>query len=335
MPTHRSIQFAAVVYRYAAELGIAPEALLAHSGLDECDFDDPDLLVTPAQEFSLLRNLSCSIGDPDLGFELGERSHLGTLGPLGVATASCETLGAALETFRRLADLLGSYFRFEMRTRAGAAVLMICERLDLKEARRLVCEREFASVRRVFTDLIGVPVDFTEIRVAYVAPRNGPRYAQRLGCPVVFGAATNAVVFDARWLDHRLPLANPLTLKAAERACESALDRVRANGPLSQRIVQEVLFRGDGPPALDEMARLLNISSRTLRRRLNDEGVTYRDVVTRLQFDEAVRLLKTTTLPIRDVAQVAGYGDLPNFYRAFRRRTGTTPGAYRSAGTSR
>jgi AraC-like DNA-binding protein len=77
------------------------------------------------------------------------------------------------------------------------------------------------------------------------------------------------------------------------------------------------------------MAHALGLSSRTLRRRLEQEGVSYRDIVETALRERSERLLAETDLQVSEVAFRAGYTDVSNFTRAFRRWTGKTPKAYR------
>jgi AraC-like DNA-binding protein len=73
------------------------------------------------------------------------------------------------------------------------------------------------------------------------------------------------------------------------------------------------------------------MSPRTLKRKLAACGTTYSDLLDELRQNRAVQLLGSDQLSIEAIADRLGYSDAANFGRAFRRWTGTTPGAYRSA----
>jgi AraC-like DNA-binding protein len=73
------------------------------------------------------------------------------------------------------------------------------------------------------------------------------------------------------------------------------------------------------------------VSSRTLKRRLAEEGTTFKELADHARREEALRLVGGTELALEAVAERLGYSDLANFSRAFRRGVGATPGAYRRA----
>ena len=165
--------------------------------------------------------------------------------------------------------------------------------------------------------------------VAYPKPVYASIYQDAFQCPVFFNAENHMIVFDKSFLYKPLPLANPLARKAYEKECMELSLRLKKQEVMSQKIIQEILFRRDDTPDFEYFARYLNTSPRTLRRRLKEEGTSYKKLVSGVRKEKAIKLLKTTSLPIQQIALETGFNDLPNFYRAFKRWTGKTPGDYR------
>ena len=147
--------------------------------------------------------------------------------------------------------------------------------------------------------------------------------------PVIFNAKNHMVVFDESVLSKPLPMANPLSRKTFEKECRALSLRFKNQETISQIVIQEILFCRNHVPPFDRLARSLNMSIRTLRRRLKKEGTTYRKILSEVQKKKAIELLKTTSYSIEQVAIEVGFNDLPNFYRAFKRWTGKPPGDYR------
>ena len=85
-----------------------------------------------------------------------------------------------------------------------------------------------------------------------------------------------------------------------------------------------------GHPTIEEVARLLDISPRTLQRRLNGEGISYSDLVDRCRCNAACEALECTKRPIQHIGATLGYADASSFARAFRRWTGAAPRVYRN-----
>jgi len=85
----------------------------------------------------------------------------------------------------------------------------------------------------------------------------------------------------------------------------------------------------EGSLSADRFAALIGTSSRTLRRRLVSEGVTYFEVVDQVRFEAARRLLNEPGAKMIDISNALGYSDPSHFARSFRRMTGVSPSAYR------
>jgi len=171
--------------------------------------------------------------------------------------------------------------------------------------------------------LLGLPVpspgaDAVRTRLFGMAPTYGYPFAE-----MVIGAETwNAT---ARSAD---PFLHATLKRMAEQLHISEPD----DSPLEQALrarLRSALAQGRADPA--RLASLLGISERTLQRRLSEQGLSYTDVVEDFQHEEAQRLLRQLDLPLVEVASRLGYAEQTSFTRAFRRWTGSTPGAWRKA----
>jgi AraC-like DNA-binding protein len=87
-----------------------------------------------------------------------------------------------------------------------------------------------------------------------------------------------------------------------------------------------------GTFGLADIAQALHVSPRTLKRRLSHHGMTFHDLVSDVRRAEACRLLRHSVLTVEQIGAQLGYSDPGNFSRAFRRWTGSTPGAFRASG---
>ncbi len=85
-----------------------------------------------------------------------------------------------------------------------------------------------------------------------------------------------------------------------------------------------------GDVRVDSIASLLNLSSRTLQRRLAEQGTTFQEVVDRVRATRAKYYLVSEGLSIREIARRLGFSGAPTFHRAFKKWTGSTPERFRS-----
>ena len=102
----------------------------------------------------------------------------------------------------------------------------------------------------------------------------------------------------------------------------SLVDRIEAL--VAERIAE-------GVPALEDLARDLGVSRRSISRSLNEQNVRYREICIRVRHRLAVHFLERTARSIKEIAAATGYGDLSAFHRAFKQMTGITPKQWRRA----
>ena len=85
------------------------------------------------------------------------------------------------------------------------------------------------------------------------------------------------------------------------------------------------------PKKFEYVAQSLNMSARTLRRKLHDENSSFRQLVDELRRDMAIRYLRDTALTVEDIAETLGFSDAANFRQAFRKWTKATPHEFKNA----
>jgi AraC-like DNA-binding protein len=142
-----------------------------------------------------------------------------------------------------------------------------------------------------------------------------------------FDAGLDQLGFDASLLDAAMPRREA----ALADLLESYLDQSRTapRGTSMSSRVQEILS-SDGDPGMSVIARRLGVASRTLQRKLTQEGTSYSRIANRVRRAAAERLLEQHEPAISEVAVALGFGEIPSFHRAFVRWTGATPGEFRA-----
>ncbi len=179
---------------------------------------------------------------------------------------------------------------------------------------------------------MGTGTHVTPLRVEYRQPRENVKALERyFGCAVETAGTRNAIVFRAAdaerpFVTRNAELLGTLApqleaeLKAQERVEESFPDRVR-------RTVQEKLT--GRRPAIEEVARTLHISSRTLQRKLQEAGSSYQRVLEESRHQLARHYLNNSALELNEAAYLLGYEDASSFVRAFRTWEGVPPARWR------
>jgi AraC-like DNA-binding protein len=163
--------------------------------------------------------------------------------------------------------------------------------------------------------------------VAYPRPPYADEYSALFGCELRFDAAQCRLLIDTHWLGQPLPGHNPLTAKQALTLC--AQQMTPEGGEPHQEIVAAVerLLRSQlsQQPRLNDVARTLNLSERSLRPKLAESGRIFREIHDRVRAERALQLLQAGTLSVAQVGSEVGFNDPREFRRAFKRWTGMPP----------
>ena len=168
-----------------------------------------------------------------------------------------------------------------------------------------------------------------EVRFAHRKPTAVTPYRRFFRAPLVFEAEQDVVVMSSHWLTRRLPEAD----RGLQRLLQNHIDTLEArHGDDFPEQVRSVLRTGllTGHASADQVAALFSMHSRTLTRRLETHGTSFKALADEGRFEIAVQMLRNTSLDVQGVAAVLDYADASAFTRAFRRWSGTTPAVWRA-----
>jgi AraC-like DNA-binding protein len=329
LPVYRLLSTTIVLTRVAGRYGIGSDELLEGSGISTSDLADPRKLITAVQEISLIRRFLRIVKIPWIGLEVGREYQFVDNGILGFAVMCCETWSEALTLAFSYTPLTGTYFQYEMRRTGSEGQVSLHELANLGEIGPAVCEANVASIHAMASLAAGTPHVYKEVQFSYPKPEYAARYEAVLHCPVRFDAPEHRILYDGKILDIPLKLANPLMKSALEKECAQLSLRLTEHETLSSRIRQELLLGCDEFPTLNQLARRISISPRTIRRRLGEEKTSYMGILTDIRREKASELLRSTGLSMENVADRLGFNDVSSFFRAFKAWEGCTPGRYR------
>lgn len=314
---------------FAAE-GQDVAALFAQAGLDLRLLDEPEARFT-IDDVSLLWELAVRrSGKPTLGLRRELAATYAKLGMVGFAMMACPTLLQALQRMQRYMDVVSNAATFAIADDAQGCWI---ELGHLGGARPVPRQRvEFGMLTTLsFCSWISGR-DFNALVIEFVDPPS-PHAALHqavFGCPVRYGCAAN------RALLHRDDLALPLPARDAamaalhERLAEQALERLSGAGT-GQRVRHFLATRlSEAEPRREQAAAALQLSDRTLQRRLHDEGTSFQQLLDETRRELAQVYLKQPRHSLKQVAQQLGFEDPSNFFRACKRWFGESPGAYRA-----
>jgi AraC-like DNA-binding protein len=315
-----------------AERGVPAEVCLARTGLREEVLREPDVEVSAKQELTVVANLVSALGDPPgLGLEAGVRYHLTTYGIWGFALISSPTWRSAIRVGLRHIDLTFAFCRFRAREE-GDLMHLVLDTPDIPPPlQRFVVERDSAAVQNLQQEVFSSPIPIQEVTYSFGAPPGGTdRYATVFGVTPRFDAEENTVGLPPEILDVPLPQANEHTTAMAQAQCRELLAKRLVRTGLAGQVRDHLATRLAAPPDLDRVAASLHMSDRTLRRKLAEEGASFRGLLDEIREQLAEELLITGGLSVAEVAERLGYVEVSSFSQAFRRWKGVGPRDYRA-----
>jgi AraC-like DNA-binding protein len=311
--------------------GVEPEDLLQGFGLTRSDLATPDQRLPLDVAVALFERARTMTGEPALGVYLGLQMQASAHGMVGFAAMSARTVRSAIRVAVQYAAIRTTALSLSPQVTDEAAALVLVEHADLQSVREIYVTSILIGFWRMGSTLAGRPLDVV-IDFKFPRPAYFDRFEHALP-PTRFDQPANQIVLrDLSALDAPISMADPASLRLAQDKCDEILLSMGLDGRLAPR-VRALLNRQEGTaPSLKDVARALHLSTRTLRRRLEAEEVTFSSLLDGERMQRALVLLRSQELTIEDIAERLGYQNLANFTRAFRRWTGRTPSAYRQGG---
>ncbi|NBF09974.1 AraC family transcriptional regulator [Pseudomonas sp. Fl4BN1] len=325
---------ALLLVSFGREKGLSAARLLAGCGLSLEQLQDPNSLLSAAQELRLVSNLLTLLGYPrGLGYEVGARYHFSSYGLFGYGLISSATPADALSLALRFLPLTYAFASISYRLEPGLGVLSFVEpQVADSSVREFLLQRDMAAAAVLMKEIVGPDFRLTRFTRSTACPVERPvgESEQILGLAPEYRADSHGLAFDQRFLSRPLPQANPLTVSMCEQMCVQLLERRQAHQGAAALVRQhlDVLPAGCVPDLLS-MARLSRTSVRTLKRRLQDEGTSYRQLLAQQRSARALELLGNPGLNLTQIAERLGFSDLSSFSQSFKRWFGVPPSAYR------
>lgn len=313
----------------AEERGIPREQLLRGIPIDREALDRPDGRIPLAPCVRLVSRVWRATHDAGLGYEFGLRSTLAAHGNIGYGLLSHATVGESLAFGLKYGRLRNPLLRLSLRTEGDRAIIEAREAIPLGPMRQYAIDAVLVSMSRIGRQISGAFRPELELRFDCAEPAHFARYRHRLP-PVIFSAATNELRFPASYLARPMPTGNASAAKGLAEACDRELALIGEVSDVAERVRALLVLSSGGYPDLEAVARRLHMSGRSLKRKLQQQRVTFQQLLEEARKRDARRLLSDSALTVADVAERMGYTDPASFTRAFRKWFAVAPSAWRS-----
>jgi len=282
------------------------------------------------EQFSTLFQLLVARLDDEMPGLYGRPLRRGTLKILMILMLDAPTLQSALRRWHQYDHVLHDDFSFTIER--GDELTRIGINLYPREARspRLVQELHLKLVHGIASWVIGKKIELERLDFAFPRPADASEYIFVFPGPVYFDQPRTAMHLRSGYLDMPIQHRSKLELRDFLLNAPGNWFFVPFNERiLSHQVRQWLDEHLHEATTIDTAAQALNYSTRTLGRRLKEEGTSFLQIKDGLRRDVAIHKLTRTRESIDVIATAIGFTSLPAFYRSFRIWTGGTPGSYR------
>lgn len=312
------------------EHGLSLAACLEGTGLTSAQLADTSAVVSGHQELALVRNLVRGLSHvPGLGLEAGTRYHFTAYGILGFAIISSPDLRSAMDVALRYLNLTYAYNHITSEEGENEMLLLFDDSAIPEDVRQFLLERDAAAALILQREMFSSSLVPRRVSLRCRRPDYAEQFTQLFRVEPRFGAVRNEVALDAAVLDSPLPQANESSRRMAEEQCRKLLAARKVRSGLAERVRDRILHQPGHIPQMTVVAGDLLLTPRTLRRRLLEEGTSYKALTDEVRETLAEELLSAANLSVEQIAERLGYSEAASFIHAFKRWKGRPPHSYR------
>lgn len=239
-------------------------------------------------------------------------------------------LQSALDFVGRHIILTNSHFQWTIRVEGHTGYIVGTDVHGYDDQlMQYLAERDLAASITYITDSLGRPFKPINISLPFSPLDRRQLYAEFFNCEIQFESERLTLSFDATLLSAKLPQSNQLTFETLERMCEKEIRELRKERSFARLVEMNLVEENGNFRTLNEVASILNVDPRTVRRRLSSESTSYKSILDTHRRNIAIDLLKNSQESITAIAEKLGFSESAAFFRAFKRWTGKKPAEYR------
>ena len=313
--------------------GITTEHLLAGTNIRPDCIRSSDTRISRQEVVAVYQNAQRLTAQPGrLALNSGGKLRLASYGMYGFAMMTSPDFRHALEFSVRYHQLASPTVLMSLTIDDDddLAIMRFQDVLRIPELQVFNLELQFSLFQSLSRDMVSDGLRFESISTTYAAPKHQQLYQEHFGCPIRFGQTTNEIHFKEWWLRQPLRNASPIIADLTQKVCEKVLANMKIREGSAEAVNALLSQNLRHYHNIERVAAKLEMSSRTLRRRLTTENVSFQELLQDARERFAIAYLRETNMSIEDIANQIGFSEAANFRRAFKQWTGRVPSSYRT-----
>lgn len=244
---------------------------------------------------------------------------------VGLALLCSSSLRDAIERLRRYQSFLTDAGSFHIRESGGVLYATMQTNVDALRLGYEAADFGMAAIMKVLRMIYPGAIRPQQVKLMRPVPVDAAPYYDYFDCSVLFDQHELGFSFLLEQVDRVLPAANVTLARIQDQLTEDYLAQLKSES-LARRVKQLIEPRlPSGEVGSAEIAESLHMSSRNLQRRLQDEGVSFKQLLSEVRQELALRYLASVRYSISEIAYLLGFSDQSNFTRAFKRWFAVSP----------
>ncbi|MCF0041229.1 AraC family transcriptional regulator [Dyadobacter fanqingshengii] len=304
--------------------------LCAALGINPSDLHDGDRKIEGVKPvMDLWTEVMASTGDHAFGLHMGLENKPCVLGLLGYLMQSCRTVGEAFTEIITYQQTISGWISYNYAVGKECELTFSINPMWLQvspETARQALETAISGALSYIYIFTGQKVYPLRAALAYKTPVSKAEYERIFHCPVHFEGEQNKLIFSKEVADMLLISYDESLYMSFAEILKNKSAGTGARGSFADQVKKVIIqdFYGK-TPSLEIIAAHMNLSERSLQRRLQQENESYRSLGASIKQELAFNLLKNTDATVHAISEVLGYTEASAFHRAFKNWTQTSP----------
>ncbi len=312
------------------ELEADPSQILAEVGLNIEQISNPDQLISASAFVRALQLAALRTQRDDFGLQLGIRQDINMLGPVGLLARQCDTAQEAFGVISRYINLHNPGAAIEIRIHGKRALLCYDDITGGHIRNPQLCDLALALGQQIMQLFAGRHWHPTATFFVHKQPHNHKTHQRFFSTPLFFDQELYAIEFDASLLQLR----NESGDKKLKRFFQHYVEELESQHQQDAVQVVEHLIRSllcSGYCSEKQVALILQVTTRTLQRRLKTRGTNFKQLMHQIRLNLARQYLQESDMSFTDIAYALGYSELSAFTRFFKQQTGQSPTQFKQS----